>query len=147
MTKREIILNFISQFRELGAENCFSNGMCYYFTLILRKRFDPFYSTIMYDEIMNHFATRIDGRIYDITGDITDNPQYHWERWSTIKERDELHASRIQRDCIDKVPNDIHLCGFCPNITYNKYGDIICPYTYLKRDYNDTCNQEEKINA
>ena len=33
-TKHDVILNFIEQFRELGAENCFSNGMCYYFTVI-----------------------------------------------------------------------------------------------------------------
>ena len=39
MTQHELILNYIKQFRDLGAENCFANGMCYHFTVLLRQRF------------------------------------------------------------------------------------------------------------
>ena len=55
MTKYELILDYIKQFRDLGAENCFSNGMCYHFTVLLRQRFGPLYCPIMYDEVENHF--------------------------------------------------------------------------------------------
>ena len=112
-TKQDIILDFIKQFRDLGAENCFSNGMCYHFMCILRKRFGPFCTTPMYDEVMNHFATKIDGRIYDITGDITDDSKYKWERWITVQSRDWRHTERILRDCVDKVPSNILICKYC----------------------------------
>ena len=38
-SKQDLILDFIKQFRDLGAENCFSNGMCYWFAYILKYRF------------------------------------------------------------------------------------------------------------
>ena len=114
-TKQDIILNFIKQFQDFGPQvvNCFSNGMCYHFMCILRKRFGPFCTTPVYDEVANHFATKIDGRIYDITGDITDDPQYKWERWTTVQYRDWCHTERILRDCVDKVPSDILICKYC----------------------------------
>ena len=35
--KQDLILDFIKQFRDLGAENCFNNGMCYWFAYILKN--------------------------------------------------------------------------------------------------------------
>ncbi len=121
-SKQDIIINFIEQFRNFGPSvtDCFSNGMCYHFTLILRKRFGPFNSTILYDEVINHFATEIDGRIYDITGDITDNQEYHWKRWTTVVAEDHKHANRIYRDCVDKVPSDTLICKYCDNSFYDE---------------------------
>jgi hypothetical protein len=69
---------------------------------------------------MNHFATEIDGRIYDITGDITDDPQYHWKRWTAVCAEDYKHASRIHRDCADKVPSDTLICKYCDNSFYDE---------------------------
>ena len=117
MTKRDVIENYIKQFRDFGPQviDCFSNGMCYQFMTILRKRFGPFCTTPLYDEVINHFATEIDGRIYDITGDITDDPQYHWERWTAVCAEDSKHASRIYHDCVDKVPSDTLICKYCDN--------------------------------
>lgn len=50
----------------------------------------------MYDEVVNHFGTRIKGKVYDITGDVTN--KYAWVPWDEMS--DELKKSRIVRDCI-----------------------------------------------
>ena len=44
----------------------------------------------------NHFGTKINGRVYDITGDVTF--KYEWKPWSEVD--DELLRARIIRDCI-----------------------------------------------
>ena len=120
-TKRDVIENYIKQFRDFGPQvvDCFSNGMCYQFMTILRKRFGPFCTTPMYDPVMNHFATQIEGRIYDIRGDITDLKEYRWERWTTTIAEDPSHAKRIQRDCADKVPSNVLICKYCDNCFYD----------------------------
>lgn len=100
-TKQDLILDFIRQFRDLGAENCFSNGMCYWFAHILRSRFITEHCHIMYSEIDNHFGCEINGIIYDITGVA---PAYDWEPWYTVNYNDPKLAERIKRDCIDKLP-------------------------------------------
>ena len=50
----------------------------------------------MYDQVANHFVVEIDGRLYDITGDVTDN--YDVEPWDELD--DDLLKQRIIRDCI-----------------------------------------------
>ena len=51
----------------------------------------------MYDLVDNHFATLIDGRLYDITGDVTERYlMIPWEEYA-----DEWHKSRIIRQCIN----------------------------------------------
>lgn len=75
----------------------FSNGCCYWFAKILYDRFAPTHgATIMYDEVINHFGTKINGRVYDITGDVTF--KHEWKPWSEVD--DELLRARIIRDCI-----------------------------------------------
>ena len=122
MTKHELVLDFIWQFRKFGSDvaDAFSNGMCFHFTTILRHRFGSLYCPIMYDQVANHFATQIEGRIYDITGDITDDPQYHWKRWTTVCAEDYKHANRIRRDCVDKVPSDTLICKYGDNSFYDE---------------------------
>lgn len=132
-TKHDVILNFIEQFRELGAENCFSNGMCYYFTVILRTRFGGYSTKRLYDPVANHFATQIDGRIYDITGDITDEPDHKWIEWMAYQRIDSTHARRIERDCITKVPSDVHICQYC--------SDLFCG----DRAFNQPCTKPNGI--
>lgn len=94
------IESFIKQFRDLGAENCFSNGMCYWFAFILNSRFPG--GEIMYDEIANHFGCEICGRVYDITGDVTDT--YNWVPWLKFIYKDVALTKRLFRDCILKLP-------------------------------------------
>lgn len=97
------ILNFISRFTENGRKteviDTFTNGCCYWFAEILRARFsrsEPFYADIVYDETANHFACRILGRDYDVTGDVTG--QYRMQSWFNMS--DESHKKRIRRDCV-----------------------------------------------
>lgn len=73
----------------------FTQGCCFWFASILCERF-PTNSRIMYDQVMNHFVAEIDGRLYDITGDVTDS--YNVEPWDELD--DDLLRQRIVRDCI-----------------------------------------------
>ena len=50
----------------------------------------------MYDPIVNHFVARIWGRLYDITGDVTD--KYEVVAWDEFD--DEKEKSRIKKQCI-----------------------------------------------
>lgn len=101
------INNFIKQFRDFGPDvvDCFSNGMCWYFTVILRERFgagDEY--RVVYDPVINHFALEMDeGHIFDITGDITDNKEYKWQYWEDYIQQNIREAQRICRDCILKT--------------------------------------------
>lgn len=82
-------------------EMVFTSGYCYWFAHILTTRFAEEADTeIMYDEIINHFGARINDKIYDITGDITD--YYKWIPFSELIKRDELLHKRLIRDCINK---------------------------------------------
>lgn len=123
MTKYELILDYIKQFRDLGAENCFSNGMCYHFTVLLRQRFGAAHCPIMYDEVENHFGTQIEGRVFDITGDVTE--KYNWERWNDLKKRDPALAKILCRDCILKIPDDQRSCELC---VHSFYDEIMCSF-------------------
>ena len=102
------IKRFINRFTHGGklkeVECIFSYSGCYWFARIL---YDRFYmleletdGDILYDPILNHFACRINDRIYDITGDITDSSIYGWRSWSEYAEIDELETERIIKYCI-----------------------------------------------
>lgn len=73
----------------------FTQGCCFWFAYILHTRFPN--SVIMYDPVINHFVTEIEHRLYDITGDVTE--QYQVVCWDTYP--DELEKKRIIRDCIN----------------------------------------------
>ena len=76
-------------------DEVFTKGCCFWFADILCKRF-PNNSRLMYDQVANHFVAEIDGRLYDITGDVTDT--YSVEPWDELN--DDLLKARIIRDCI-----------------------------------------------
>ena len=146
MTKHELVLDFIWQFRKFGFDvaDAFSNGMCFHFTTILRHRFGCGWCTIMYDQVANHFATQIEGRIYDITGDITDDPEYHWERWSDVRKRDPALAKIIRRDCILKIPDDQRSCELCAHCFYDEIlGTFLCDKDNLPVDTYGVCRRED----
>lgn len=95
------VFRFIDRFTNRGkleqVIEAFTCGCCYWFARILEERFKQVIGTeIVYDAVMNHFATRIAGRVYDITGDVTD--AYRWEPWSDFS--DESQRKRIVRDCV-----------------------------------------------
>lgn len=106
---RQTILNFIARFTNNGKRRevieCFSCGCCYWFAETLFDRFTlevvdaPCY--LVYDPIINHWACCIDYRIYDITGDITDNEEYSWHDWNRFMYQDISLTKRLLRDCIN----------------------------------------------
>lgn len=99
MCNPEEILYFIHQFRH--AERTFTDGCCYWFAYIMQARFG---ADILYLIEEGHFVARIKYRLYDVTGDVTD--QYSHRPMMTleqIKALDELWYDRIVRDCIKKL--------------------------------------------
>lgn len=96
----EEIINFIHRFTDNNQNTAviekFQCGCCYWFAEILCERFFLESARIVYDVVANHFAAQIQGRAYDITGDVTD--QYNFVDWNLYD--DEIHRSRIIRDCV-----------------------------------------------
>lgn len=90
---------FIQRFTEHGSqvEQCFTQGCCYWFAWVLTERFPG--SEIVYDAIGNHFAAKIGGRAYDITGDVTEKALSPWEPWSGYEVGSTCRAG-IVRNCI-----------------------------------------------
>lgn len=104
---RKKVYNFISRFTSNGKRleviDAFTNGCCYWFAEVLFMRFwmdnDSDIAngmSIMYDQVANHFGCRINGRVYDISGDVTDD--YKWEEYDGLK--DEALTKILERDCI-----------------------------------------------
>lgn len=77
-------------------DTVFTSEACYWFAYILYRRFIRSGAVLMYSGTDNHFGTKIHGRVYDITGDVTE--KYIWEPW--LEFRDELEKERIIRDYI-----------------------------------------------
>lgn len=89
------IEHFLARFHLADdVDTVFTNGCCYWFAVILHCRFPD--STLMYDQVENHFVTQIQGRLYDITGDVTE--KYQVKPWDALD--DGLLKKRIIRDCI-----------------------------------------------
>jgi hypothetical protein len=139
-SKQDLILDFIKQFRDLGAENCFNNGMCYWFAYILKNRFRDEHCHVMYDEVNNHFGCEINGIVYDINGIA---PAYNWRPWYEITTSDRLLYLRILRDCRDKVPADVLLGDYCNEGYYDDWGNLICGKDNHPCGPNEPCIFEE----
>lgn len=76
----------------------FLEGGCWWFAYILKTRFEREYPCeIVIDYVAGHFACRINGTEYDITGECGDS--YTWERWDDCA--DELQKERITQYCIN----------------------------------------------
>lgn len=98
-TDKGVILDFINYFK--NAQEIFLNGCCFWFAFILQERFG---GTMMYEPVENHYLQEIGGRLYDVSGDVTD--QYgaskHLMRWSDMEQFDSSLYRRLIRDCIKK---------------------------------------------
>ena len=90
------VARFLSRFHTGTVDEVFTSGCCYWFAVILHVRFPE--SCIVYDPVDNHFAVRIEDRVFDITGDVTDASD-EWIPWDSYA--DIPHRRRIIRDCID----------------------------------------------
>lgn len=88
---------FIEKFRFSDSiETVFTCGCCFWFAYILCRRFIN--AELVYDQVEGHFGAKIDGRVYDITGDVTDG--HEWEPLLNIQKEDPLLFRVILRDCI-----------------------------------------------
>jgi hypothetical protein len=97
---REKILDFIAHFQRPDTIEVFTNGMCYWFAVLLRERFG---GDILYNMAVGHFVCDIDGELYDVTGDVTE--QYNYDPmvyWDALPEYDNLLYERLMRDCVRK---------------------------------------------
>ena len=100
MYTKKTILDFIKNFDD--AQDTFLNSCCYWFAHILHTRFPQ--SKIVLAIVENHFLTNIDNKLYDITGDVTE--QYRNEtlvEWDAMDAYDPLQKERVVRDCILKI--------------------------------------------
>lgn len=138
----DLVNNYIKQFTVYGpaVEECFRFGMCYQFSELLCARF-RYVSRRVYDPVINHFAVEIDGRIYDVTGDITDNKGYRWEYWDVYQYQDSLHTKHIIRDCIRKVPFGVKLCEFCDLMHEDDWGNISCSIDKSPKEAHAICDK------
>ena len=91
------VINFLKRFKTSDdIKEVFTCDCSYWFAVILFGRFIRDGATIMYDKNVNHFGTRIGGRIYDITGDVTGS--YVWVTWESIT--DKSQRASITQNCI-----------------------------------------------
>lgn len=87
---------FLSKFHTSeDIDTVFTSEVCYWFAYILYRRFIRDGAALMY-AADNHFGTKIRGKVYDITGDVT--RKYNWKPW--IEFENSKEKERIMRDCI-----------------------------------------------
>lgn len=100
MSDRQKILQFISLFED--AKDIFLYGLCFWFAFILQERFG---GTMMYEQVENHYIQEIGGRLYDVSGDVTERygTSKYLVPWADFEQRDSSLYQRLVRDCIKKV--------------------------------------------
>ena len=98
----EKVLRFIAKFH--GSEDVFLNGCCYWFARILEERFGNYGASIAYEPREGHFITVINGRAYDVRGDVT---HLYWGKtvynMNELCTQDSALYERLMRDCVDLV--------------------------------------------
>ena len=106
-TDEKVILDFINNFK--NAQETFLNGCCFWFAFILQERFG---GTMMYEPVENHYVQEIGGRLYDVSGDVTERygSSKHLMRWADMEQFDSILYRRLIRDCIKKERYD-----WCPS--------------------------------
>lgn len=97
------IEQFISKFRTPETIKVFTEGCCYWFAHILYTRFSMTHKDpeIWYNAVSGHFATKINGKIYDITGEIKD-PDDKWIKWDEYLTIEPSYSVVVINGCILK---------------------------------------------
>ena len=97
MSRKKEIENFLARFHSSeDVDEVFTRGCCYWFAVIMAMRFN---SPVMYSPVDNHFTVSIHGRLYDITGDVTEKypDSVSWIDYAMFDPND---FARIVRDCV-----------------------------------------------
>lgn len=87
----------------------FLTGACWDFAQMLLNDIKDFCpgARILYNTIAGHFVIENDGILYDASGVYSHHyPKESFVDFSTYYEIDPLHARRIWRDCILKLPSE-----------------------------------------
>lgn len=87
----------IKEFTSRFTDNNWTTGNCYYFSLILKDRFN---GEIYYDTIQGHFCVKIEESFYDYNGVYNPIKNDATIKWSEFDKYDSLQYQRIIRDCI-----------------------------------------------
>lgn len=106
------IERFINDMKRVFPEELefvFYRGYCYWFAFILAERFK---GTIWFNPKIIHFATKIDGILYDIYGEVTpgicpvngkeDYSENDWIEWSEFQINHQEAVESIVKSCIKK---------------------------------------------
>ncbi len=103
MYSNEEIEDFIDTFRVFGksVRKCFTEGNCYWFAIILHERFPNGY--IMLNPIVNHFAYKLNDKLYDITGCCDKTYEGEWVDWNYYQLSEPQHSKRIKNYCMYKI--------------------------------------------
>lgn len=101
-SERDEILGFIQHFH--GSETVFTDGCCYWFGYILQGRFQD--AEAVYLPVTGHFVTRINGLLYDVTGDVTEKfADEKQVSWAEMDGYDRSVKDRVIRDSVLKLDN------------------------------------------
>jgi hypothetical protein len=95
------IQTFINNFKKdsevfENIEYLFTNGYCYHFAVILK---DLFHGEIAHDFVDNHFMLKLDGKYFDITGEVFPNERCV-ELFDEID--DYIYKERLIKQCVYK---------------------------------------------
>ena len=82
--------------RRFPKDSNWMNGNCFYFALILSKRF---HGEIWYDQIDGHFLSKIAGYFYDYEG-VPKEETKGMISLNDIRLQDKLFYDRLMRDCV-----------------------------------------------
>lgn len=91
------INEFLEGMRNEGTVKVFTEGYCYWFAMILKERFD---GELMYNPVQGHFCCRVNGELWDITGEVQDDG--NWQEWWLYQMNEPLDAERVRKACILK---------------------------------------------
>lgn len=75
---------FIKRFQNPESNKIFAGDCSYWFASILYRRFIRDGAKIMFDTAKNHFGTMVNGKVYDITGDVTGKCK--WIPWLELQD-------------------------------------------------------------
>lgn len=96
----EFIVNFKRGFNAQVLTEVFTSGNCYHFAVILKDAYPE--GRIAYSQILGHFFLEINGRHYDIAGEI-EKPITDVTYFDTLYYTDDALYGRLLMDCVFKL--------------------------------------------
>lgn len=91
------INEFLEGMRNEGTVKVFTGAYSYWLAVILKERFG---GEIMYNPEQGRFCCRVDGTLWDITGEAQDDG--NWQEWWLYQMNEPLDAERVRKACILK---------------------------------------------